>query len=106
MRKKSNGTRNSAKGSAMEQIATGGEAAAASQQTLAAANNTATTLARARDRAMAARGRTDAGNNIKTNGERQASSVTVMEKLSEQAASIGEVPRRSATSRIRPICWH
>jgi methyl-accepting chemotaxis protein len=94
---------------AMEQIATGAEeAAAASQQTLAAANNMAATLAQARDRAVTARGRTDAlqkliadssneisawANNIKVNGERQASSVAVMEKLSEQAASIGDVTK-------------
>jgi methyl-accepting chemotaxis protein len=94
---------------AMEQIATGAEeAAAASQETLAAANTTAATLAQARDRAAAGRGRTDAlqkliadssneisawANNIKVNGERQASSVAVMEKLIEQAASIGDVTR-------------
>ena len=55
-----------------------------------------------------ARGRTDAlqkliadssneisawANNIRTNGERQAASVAVMEKLSEQAASIGDVTK-------------
>ena len=94
---------------AMEQIATGAEeAAAASQETLAAANTTAATLAQARDRAVTARGRTDAlqkliadssneisawANNIRTNGERQAASVAVMEKLSEQAASIGDVTK-------------
>ena len=94
---------------AMEQIATGAEeAAAASQETLAVAATTAATLAQARDRAAAARGRTDAlqkliadssneisawANNIKLNGERQASSVAVMEKLSEQAASIGDVTK-------------
>ncbi|MGZ3297187.1 MAG: methyl-accepting chemotaxis protein, partial [Xanthobacteraceae bacterium] len=45
---------------AMEQIATGAEeAASASQQTLAVATTTATTLAQARDRAEAARRRTE-----------------------------------------------
>ncbi len=94
---------------AMEQIATGAEeAAAASQETLAAANGTAATLAQAQVRAVAARGRTDAlqkliadssneisawANNIKLNGERQAASVAVMDKLSEQAASIGDVTK-------------
>ena len=94
---------------AMEQIATGAEeAAAASQETLAAANNTAATLVQARDRAAAGRARTDVlqkliadssneisawANNIKLNGERQASSVAVMERLSGQAASIGDVTK-------------
>jgi len=94
---------------AMEQIATGAEeAAAASQETLAAASSTAATLAQARDRAVTARGRTDAlqkliadssnvisawANNIKLNGERQAQSVAVMNRLSEQAASIGGVTK-------------
>ena len=94
---------------AMEQIASGAEeAAAASQETLSAANTTAATLAQARNRAAEARGRTDAlqkliadssneisawANNIKKNGERQASSVAVMKRLSEQAASIGDVTK-------------
>ena len=45
----------------MEQIASGAEeAAAASQETLAVANTTAATLAQARERAVTARGRTEA----------------------------------------------
>jgi methyl-accepting chemotaxis protein len=94
---------------AMEQISSGAEeAAAASQQTLAVANNTATALMEARERAGSARGRTEAlqaliaessnqiaawANNIKRNGERQAESVAVMEQLSQQAASIGDVTK-------------
>jgi methyl-accepting chemotaxis protein len=94
---------------AMEQIASGAEeAAAASQQTLAVAGTTSSTLAQARDRAEQARRRTEAlqglivessnlitawANNIKYNGERQASSVSIIEKLSEQAAKIGDVTK-------------
>jgi methyl-accepting chemotaxis protein len=94
---------------AMEQIATGAEeAASASQQTLAVATTTATTLAQARDRAEAARRRTETlqgqlaetsnqigawASNIKHNGERQAASVSIIEQLSQQAASIGDVTK-------------
>ena len=94
---------------AMEQIASGAEqAAGASQQTLVVATNTATTLVQARARADSARRRaetlqgllTEASNqigawatNIKQNGERQAGSVSVMERLSQQAAGIGNVTK-------------
>jgi methyl-accepting chemotaxis protein len=94
---------------AMEQIASGAEEAArASQQTLAVAGNTVATLIQSRDRAEAARRRTETlqglltetsnqigawAGNIKHNAERQAGSVSVIEQLSQQAASIGEVTR-------------
>ncbi|MGA2126248.1 MAG: methyl-accepting chemotaxis protein [Xanthobacteraceae bacterium] len=94
---------------AMEQIASGAEeAASASQQTLAVATSTAASLAQARNRAEAARRRTEAlqgvlvetasqiaawATNIKQNGERQAGSVSNIEQLSQQAASIGDVTR-------------
>jgi methyl-accepting chemotaxis protein len=94
---------------AMEQIASGAEeAASASHQTLAVATTTVTTLAQARDRAELVRRRTetlvgqlnDAANqigtwasNIKHNGERQAGSVSVIEQLSQQATSIGDVTK-------------
>jgi methyl-accepting chemotaxis protein len=91
----------------MEQIATGAEqAASASQETLAVATNTAATLFQARDRAETVRRRTETlegllletsnqigawAGNIKHNGERQAGSVPIIERLSQQAASIGDV---------------
>ena len=94
---------------AMEQIASGAEeAASASQQTLAVATSTAASLAQARTRAEAARRRTEAlqgvlaetanqiaawATNIKHNGERQAGSVSNIEQLSQQAASIGDVTK-------------
>ena len=94
---------------AMEQIASGAEeAASASQQTLAVATNTATNLIKARDLAEAARRRTETmrgllveasnqigtwATNIKHNGERQAGSVSIIEQLSQQAASIGDVTK-------------
>ncbi len=94
---------------AMEQIATGAEeAAAASQETLAVANTTSATLLQARERADVSRRRTEVlqtmitesasqigiwAGNIKHNGERQASSVALIEKLSQQAASIGDVTK-------------
>ena len=95
---------------AMEQIASGAdEAAAASQETLAVANSTAATLAQARERAASSRSRTDAlqaliaestnqigtwANNIKQNAQRQTQSVTIIEKLREQAAiNIGDVTK-------------
>jgi methyl-accepting chemotaxis protein len=94
---------------AMEQISSGAEeAAAASQQTLAVAANTSATLLQARDRAESSRRRTEAlqtllaetsnqiagwANNIKSNGLRQAGSVTVMEELSRQAVRIGDVTK-------------
>ena len=93
----------------MEQIASGAEeAASAAQQTLAVATTTAATLAQARDRADSARRRTETlqgqlvetsnqigawANNIKHNGERQAGSVSIIEQLSQQAASIGDVTK-------------
>jgi methyl-accepting chemotaxis protein len=93
----------------MEQIATGAEeAASASQETLAIVTNTAGTLAQARDRAETVRRRTEAlegllletsnqigtwAGNIKHNGERQAGSVPIIERLSQQAASIGDVTK-------------
>ncbi|MDO9412625.1 MAG: methyl-accepting chemotaxis protein [Pseudolabrys sp.] len=93
----------------MEQIAAGAEeAAAASQETLAVATSTANALIQARDRADAARRRTDAlenllvetsnqigiwAGNIKHNGERQSGTVAIMAQLSEQAASIGDVTK-------------
>jgi methyl-accepting chemotaxis protein len=92
---------------AMEQISSGAEeAAAASQQTLAVAANTSASLLQARDRAESSRRRTEAvqtllaetssqiggwANNIKSNGQRQAGSVSVMEELSRQAVRIGDV---------------
>ena len=94
---------------AMEQIASGAEeAASASQQTLAAATTTASTLRQARERAETARRKTEAlqtllaeassqvatwAGNIKHNGERQAASVGIIEQLSQQAISIGEVTK-------------
>ena len=94
---------------AMEQIASGAEeAASASQETLAVATTTAATLLQARDQAETARRRTESlqgllaetsnqirawASNIKQNGERQAGSVSVIEQLSEQAASIGDVTK-------------
>ena len=93
----------------MEQIASGAEeAASASQETLAVATSTAATLIQARERADASRRRTDTlqgtlvdsssqitawANNIKRNGERQAASVSVIEQLSQHAASIAEVTK-------------
>jgi methyl-accepting chemotaxis protein len=93
----------------MEQIATGAEeAASASQQTLAVATTTASTLLQARQRAEAAQARSEKlqgllaetasqvgswASNIKHNGERQAGSVAVIQQLSEQAASIGQVTK-------------
>ncbi len=94
---------------AMEQIASGAEeAAAASQETLAVAHNTAATLARARERAATSRSRTEAlqgliaestnqigawANNIKQNAQRQTQSIAIIEKLREQAVSIGDVTK-------------
>jgi methyl-accepting chemotaxis protein len=94
---------------AMEQISTGAEeAASASQETLAVATTTATTLGQARDRAESTRRRTEAlqgtlaetsnqigawASNIKRNGGRQAASVSVIEQLSQQALSIGEITK-------------
>jgi methyl-accepting chemotaxis protein len=94
---------------AMEQIASGAEeAASASQQTLAVATNTATNLIKARDLAEMARRQTETmrgllveassqigtwATNIKHNGERQAGSVSIIEQLSQQAASIGDVTK-------------
>ena len=93
----------------MEQIASGAEeAASAAQETLAVATNTAATLVQARDRAEGARRRTEAvesllletsgqigtwAGNIKHNGDRQAGTVDIMARLSEQAASIGDVTK-------------
>ena len=93
----------------MEQIASGAEeAASAAQETLAVATNTAATLVQARDRAEGARRRTEAvesllletsgqigtwAGNIKHNGDRQAGTVGIMARLSEQAASIGDVTK-------------
>jgi methyl-accepting chemotaxis protein len=94
---------------AMEQIASGAEeAASASQQTLAVSTNTAATLVQARGRAEAARRRTETlqglladtsnqigawASNVRHNGERQAGSVAIIQQLSQQAASIGDVTR-------------
>lgn len=94
---------------AMEQIASGAEeAASASQETLAVASATAASLAQARERAAAAKARTEAlqvlvaetanqigawAGNIRQNGERQAASVVVMDQLLQQAASIGDVTK-------------
>ena len=93
----------------MEQIASGAEeAASAAQETLAVAGNTTTTLQQARDRSEAARRRTDTletllvetsnqigtwAGNIKHNGDRQAGTVDIMARLSEQAVSIGDVTK-------------
>ncbi|WP_246510264.1 methyl-accepting chemotaxis protein [Bradyrhizobium glycinis] len=93
----------------MEQISSGAEeAASAAQETLAVANNTATTLAQARDLAESGRRRTEAlqmllvestnqigawASNIKHNGDRQGGTVDIMAELSRQAASIGDVTR-------------
>ena len=93
----------------MEQISSGAEeAASASQQTLAVANSTSSTLFQARERAEHSRRRTEAlqsvvaessnqiaawANNIKHNGERQAGSVAIIEKLNQQAANIGDVTK-------------
>jgi methyl-accepting chemotaxis protein len=97
---------------AMEQISSGAEeAAAAAQQTLAVAGTTSSTLLQARERADQARRRTEVlqglitesssqigawANNIKRNGERQAASVVIIEKLSQQAAGIGDVTKTVA----------
>jgi methyl-accepting chemotaxis protein len=97
---------------AMEQIASGAEeAASASQETLAVAAGTAATLVKARDLADLARRRSETlqvllvetsnqigawATNIKRNGERQASSVSIIEQLSQQAASIGDVTKTVA----------
>ncbi|MGA9894765.1 MAG: methyl-accepting chemotaxis protein, partial [Xanthobacteraceae bacterium] len=94
---------------AMAQIASGAEeAASAAQETLAVASTTTSTLIQARERADHARRRTEAlqslivetsnqigvwANNIKHNGERQGDSVSVIEKLSQQAANIGDVTK-------------
>jgi methyl-accepting chemotaxis protein len=94
---------------AMEQIAAGAEqAASASQQTAAAANSTAATLLQARQRAESGRGRSERlqslladtasqvgswASNIRHGGERQAASIAIVEQLSTQAESIGEVTR-------------
>ncbi len=94
---------------AMEHIASGAEAAAsASHQTLAAATATAATLAQSRERADAARRRTEIlqgilaetsnqigawAGNIRHNGERQAESIAVIEELRRQAAKIGDVTK-------------
>ena len=93
----------------MEQIASGAEeAAGASQETLGVASSTAATLLQARERAETVRRRTETlqgvlmetsnqigawASNIKHNGERQAGSVSIIEKLSQQAASIGDVTK-------------
>jgi methyl-accepting chemotaxis protein len=93
----------------MEQIASGAEeAASASHETLSVATNASTALAQARERADSARRRTERlqslltetsnqiggwANNIKHNGARQAGSVTIIEQLSVQAASIGDVTK-------------
>jgi methyl-accepting chemotaxis protein len=93
----------------MEQIASGAEeAASAAEETLGVAGNTVAALAQARERAESARRRTQAletllvetsnqigtwANNIKHNGDRQAGTVAIMARLSEQAASIGEVTK-------------
>jgi methyl-accepting chemotaxis protein len=92
---------------AMQQIASGAEeAASAAQETLAVAGTTASTLVQARERSEQAQRRTEAlqslitetsnqigvwANNIKHNGERQAASVAIIEKLRQQAANIGDV---------------
>jgi methyl-accepting chemotaxis protein len=94
---------------AMEQIASGAEeAASASQQTLAVAARTSATLRQARDRADAARRRTDTlqglladsanqigawAANIRHNGERQAGSVAIIEQLSQQAVNVSDVTK-------------
>ena len=94
---------------AMEQIASGAEeAASASQEALAVATTAAATLVQARDQAESARRRTETlqglladtsnqigawANNIKHNGERQAGSISIIEQLSQQAASIGDVTK-------------
>jgi methyl-accepting chemotaxis protein len=93
----------------MEQIASGAEeAASAAEETLGVAGNTVAALAQARERAESARRRTQAletllvetssqigtwANNIKHNGDRQAGTVAIMARLSEQAANIGDVTR-------------
>jgi methyl-accepting chemotaxis protein len=93
----------------MEQISSGAEeAASAAEETLGVAGNTVAALAQARDRAEGARRRTQAletllvetsnqigtwANNIKHNGDRQAGTVAIMARLSEQAASIGDVTK-------------
>ncbi len=94
---------------AMEQIASGAEeAASASQESLAAVTAITSTLGKARDRAEAVRRRTETlqtllaeaaaqiglwAGNIKSNGERQAGSVAIIESLRQQAESIGEVTK-------------
>ena len=88
---------------AMEQILSGAEeAAAAAQETLAVSNTTAATLAQARGRAETSRKRTEAvqsliaessnqiavwAANVKLNGERQAGSVAIMEKLTSKLSA-------------------
>src|SRR6478672_9480839 len=94
---------------AMEQIASGAEeAASASQETLSVAASASSALVQARQRADSARRRTERlqglltetsnqiggwANNIKHNGMRQAGSVMIIEQLSAQAASIGDVTK-------------
>ncbi len=79
-----------------------------SQEALAVATTAAATLVQARDQAELARRRTETlqalladtsnqigawANNIKHNGERQAGSISIIEQLSQQAASIGDVTK-------------
>ena len=94
---------------AMEQIASGAEqAASASHETLSVAGNASAALVQSRERAESARRRTERlqsllteasnqiggwANNIKNNGMRQAGSVTIIQQLSAQAASIGDVTK-------------
>lgn len=94
---------------AMEQIASGAEeAASASQETLAVATSTAATLVKARSLADSVRRRTETlqgllletsnvigawASNIKHNGDRQSASVAMIEQLSQQAESIGDVTK-------------
>jgi len=94
---------------AMEQIASGAEeAASASHETLAVAGSASAALIQARERADAARRRTERlqtvlaeaaaqigvwAGNIKHNGARQAGSVAIIEQLSAQAVSIGDVTK-------------
>jgi methyl-accepting chemotaxis protein len=94
---------------AMEQIASGAEeAASASHETLAVAGSAAAALIQARERADSARRRTERlqgvlleastqigawAGNIKHNGARQAGSVAIIEQLSAQAVSIGDVTK-------------
>ena len=95
---------------AMEQIASGAEEAASASQEdpRGRCHDHARRSLQARDRAESARRRTEAlqgllaetsnqigawASNIKHNGERQAGSVAIIEQLSQQAASIGEVTK-------------